>query len=320
VPPVKLRHLYFKHNAYYYVRRQNGRVVWTRLAADMPTAILKYNELIGRHDERHDVGAAIDKFLAVHGDRLAPYTLKCYGRYRDKLARVFAEFSDVSQITPVHIAQYLDASKRKVLANREISLLSAALQYVVRIGWLPANPCRDVRRNQERPRRRVYSAGEIDALRAAAGDRLRAMIDISLLTGLRQSDLLALRLADLGDEGISCEHHKTGARLVYEWTDELRDAIARAKRLRRRVGSLWLFSGPKGQRLSTQALRKDWAAVIDRVGLTNAHWHDLRATCLTRAKEQGGLDYAQALAGHARQATTEGYIAQRSVTKVRPIR
>jgi integrase len=57
-----------------------------------------------------------------------------------------------------------------------------------------------------------------------------------------------------------------------------------------------------------------------KVGLTNAHWHDLRATCLTKAKEQGGLDYAQALAGHARQATTEGYIAQRSVTKVRPIK
>ncbi len=61
-------------------------------------------------------------------------------------------------------------------------------------------------------------------------------------------------------------------------------------------------------------------ALLKRVGLVSAHWHDLRATCLTRAKEQGGLDYAQTLAGHARQATTEGYIAQRSVTKVRPIR
>jgi hypothetical protein len=41
---------------------------------------------------------------------------------------------------------------------------------------------------------------------------------------------------------------------------------------------------------------------------------------LTRAKEQCGLDYAQTLAGHARQATTEGYLAVRQVTKVRPIR
>jgi integrase len=320
VSPIHLKHLYHKHGAYYYVRRQNGKVVWTRLAADMPTALLKYHELIGTHDAKHTVGAAIDKYLATQADRLAPYTRACYLRYRDKLANVFAEFTDVGQITPVHVAQYLDASKRKVLANREISLLSAALQYVVRIGWLAANPCRDVRRNQERSRRRVYSAGEIEALRSAASDRLRAMLDISILTGLRQSDLLAIRLADLTDEGISTEHHKTGARLIYEWTDELRDAVGRAKKLRRRVGSLWLFSGPKGQRLSSQALRKDWSRLTAKVGLTNAHWHDLRATCLTRAKEQGGLDYAQALAGHASATMTESYIARRSVTKVRPIR
>ena len=31
--PIHLKHLYHKHNAYYYVRRQGGKVVWTRLAA-----------------------------------------------------------------------------------------------------------------------------------------------------------------------------------------------------------------------------------------------------------------------------------------------
>jgi integrase len=47
---------------------------------------------------------------------------------------------------------------------------------------------------------------------------------------------------------------------------------------------------------------------------------DLRGTCLTRAKQAGGLDYAQALAGHANRTTTEGYIARKDTTKVRPIR
>jgi len=54
--------------------------------------------------------------------------------------------------------------------------------------------------------------------------------------------------------------------------------------------------------------------------VVDAHFHDLRATVLTAAKEQAGIDYAQALAGHASATMTEAYVARRSVTKVRPIR
>lgn len=318
--PVKLRHLHHKHGAYYWVGRVGGKVVWRRLAADLPTAMLLYYDLEGRSGASHSVEAALDKYLAVSAKRLAAATLTAYTQHRDKLARVFAEFTDARQVRSVHIAQYLDAASHKFLANREIGLLSAALSYVQRLGWIDSNPCIGVHRHPEPPRRRVFNEGEIAALRAAASDRMRCLIDLALLTGMRQHDLLSLRLADLTDDGIQVEHHKTGARVLYEWTPALREAVDRAKKLRRRVGSMLLFSRPDGQRLGASAIRNAWLELVKKAKVENARFHDLRGTCLTRAKQAGGLDYAQALAGHARQATTEGYIARRDVTKVRPIR
>jgi hypothetical protein len=46
VTPVHLKYLYHKHGAFSYVRRVGGKVVWTRLAVDMPTALLKYHEIL----------------------------------------------------------------------------------------------------------------------------------------------------------------------------------------------------------------------------------------------------------------------------------
>ena len=33
--PVKLKHFHFRHGAYWYVRREGGKVRWTRLGRDM---------------------------------------------------------------------------------------------------------------------------------------------------------------------------------------------------------------------------------------------------------------------------------------------
>lgn len=68
------------------------------------------------------------------------------------------------------------------------------------------------------------------------------------------------------------------------------------------------------------AARAEIKRLCEKAGVADAHWHDLRATSLTLAKEAQGLDYAKTLAGHASARMTESYIAQRSVTKVRPIR
>ncbi len=146
------------------------------------------------------------------------------------------------------------------------------------------------------------------------------MIDVSLLTALRQADLLKLRLRDLTDEGIVVEQAKTGARVVYVWTEALREATGRAKRLRGRVAGPYLFQDEKGRQIKPKTLASAWKRLRERAGVADAHWHDLRATALTWAKEADGIDRAQALAGHASAKMTEAYVARRAAVKVRPIR
>jgi integrase len=319
--PVKLKHFHRKHGAYYWVGRQGGKVMWRRLSADLSEALRLWEILEqAAPTGSRSVTAALDRYLQHKAATLAPATVRLYGICRRRLAAAFAEFTDVAQLRPAHIRQYLDARSAKKAANREVSLLAASLGYAVELGWLDANPCREVTHHQEAPRRRCYSDAELASLREAADDRLRCLIDLALLTAMRQGDLLALRLSDLTDEGIVIQQRKTGARIVYQWTDALREAVGRAKRLRRRVGSVYLFADQRGAALKPKTVASAWERLRKKADVTDAHFHDLRATSLTWAKEAEGIDYAQRLAGHASSKMTESYVARRAVTKVRPIR
>jgi integrase len=322
VTPVKLRHLHYRHGAFYYVRRIGGKVVWKRLSADLSEAVRLWQAIEGETSRplTRTVAAAIDRYLLHKAPDLAESTVAAYGKHRKRLEAAFAEFSDVSQIRSTHVYEYLDARSAKASGRQEIKLLSAVLGYVHRLGWITVNPCRGVEMPAAKDRRRVLSDGELAALREAANPRLRCLIDLALLTAMRQGDLLRLRLSDLTDEGIAVEHHKTGARVLYQWSDALREAVGRAKRLRRRVGSVYLFADERGAPVKSGAVQTAWIRLCRRVGVQDAHFHDLRATVLTLAKEKSGIDYAQALAGHASATMTESYVARRSVTKVRPIR
>ena len=320
--PVKLKHLFLRSGTYYYVRRSGGRVVWKRLSRDLSEALRLWQQLEAEAapSASRTVAAAIDRYLAASADRLAPSTVEAYGKHRRRLEAAFAEFTDVAQIRPAHVRQYLDARSKKAAGNQEIGLLSGALRHVMGLGWIDTNPVQGIRKHALKPRRRCLSDAELASLREHASDRLRAMIDISLLTAMRQGDLLALRLADLTDAGISVEHGKTGARVLYTWTPALQEAVGRAKRLRRRIGSVLLFADDRGAQIKADSLRASWVRLCAKAGVHDAHWHDIRATSLTLAKEAQGLDYAKTLAGHSSARMTEAYVAARAVTKVRPIR
>jgi integrase len=192
----------------------------------------------------------------------------------------------------------------------------------IRWGWCERNPTREISRNAERERTRYLEDAELVALRDAADEKYRALIDLAYLTSLRKSDLLALRLSDLTEAGIRVTQKKTGKAQLFEWTPALREVIDRIKKLRRRVSTMHLFAGSTGKPLCVASLDKAWAKIKERAGLADAdiHFHDLRAKALTDAKEKGGIDYAQLLAGHASVVMTERYVKVRSVQKVQPLR
>lgn len=117
-------------------------------------------------------------------------------------------------------------------------------------------------------------------------------------------------------------HEKTKARRLYQSSPGLLEVLERIRRLRRRVGSVYLFTRPDGQRYPRGDWGARWQRLKRRAGLADAdlHWHDLRARALTDAARALGRDYAQALAGHASGDQTEAYVRARETVPVRPLR
>ncbi len=106
---------------------------------------------------------------------------------------------------------------------------------------------------------------------------------------------------------------------MFERTPTLDDLLGKIRRLRRRVGSLSLFCTRTGQPYTVNGFNSIWRRLVQRSGLEDVRFHDIRAKSLTDAKHHGGLDYAQALGGHEKRDTTEGYVKAREVERVRPL-
>ena len=82
---------------------------------------------------------------------------------------------------------------------------------------------------------------------------------------------------------------------------------------------MYLFATQDGTPHSTSGFNSAWKRLKNKVGLSDIHFHDIRAKALTDAKRIAGSDYAQALGNHASVETTEIYIKSREVNTVRPL-
>ncbi len=198
----------------------------------------------------------------------------------------------------------LELSARTV--HHQHRVLSEALKYAVRQGLLGRNPCELV--DPPKPRgkiMRTLDPSEVTALVQAAEDSYYfPVIYTALSTGLRQAELLALRWRDL-DLGIipsvsvnrvlyrrngNYEFHepKTAhSRRLVEMTPKL---AAFLKGYRQSREALWrelgkelglddlVFTNIKGNPICSSSLDREFGHVLNRAGLKNVRFHDLRHT------------------------------------------
>lgn len=306
--PPRMR---FKHGAYYRVVRDR----WQPLGREYGPALRAWAELESAPAQVVTVGQAIDVYLIDSVPKLAEATQRDYRRICGELRRTFSDTA-LADVEPTHVAQYLEKRSSPVAANREVAVLSSVFNHAMRLGNARSNPCRGVRRNREKPRTRLPTAAELAALRVAASPMVRAMIDVSLMTGLRKADLLALTIADLTERGIELRTSKTGTPVCYRWNDTLRAAVNAAKGTRQ-IGPLFITRLRRGW--SESGLDTVWDKLRAKTGVTDLHWHDLRAWALTTADRLHGRERAQALGTHASPTTTDIYLRDRSVREVEPL-
>ncbi len=112
---------------------------------------------------------------------------------------------------------------------------------------------------------------------------------------------------------------------VYGWRvlehlgyEEFAVVIQKAQSIKRPVHSLYLFCNRRGQKYTYDGFASLWRRVVEKSGVDDVHFHDIRAKSLTDAQRQGRD--AQMLGGHETRSMTDHYIKQRRVEKVQPLR
>jgi integrase len=132
-------------------------------------------------------------------------------------------------ILPHHIYAYLDANPAKIAGNRQLSVMSSIFNLGILKGLISANPCKQVKRNPEKPRDRYIEDAEFAAVKALATPQMAAIMDFAMMTAMRRGDIVRLRMDQIHADGIAVTQGKTGKRQFIEWTPALRACVEKLK-------------------------------------------------------------------------------------------
>jgi integrase len=268
--------------------------------------------------------------------RSADYTLarlkRCFGKWKHK---------ELPEITTEFVEDWKVARLKEGLAPatvlRDVAALSGVLSRAVKMGKLEGNPVRNVDkpRIDRRPKVRYMSTAEEGRLRAALtvrdeeaiaarksgnewrrergrdmlpapkrfSDHLTPAVLLSINTGLRRGELLALTWADIDLQEkmltVRGASAKTGDTRYVPLNDEavtlLKDWQEHSAEIDR------VFS-------VTTSFKTAWGALLERAGISQFRWHDLRHHFASRLVQAGvPLNTVRELLGHGSLAMTLRY-------------
>jgi integrase len=309
------KRLHRKHGAYYYVSRVAGKVKWVRLADEYGEALRKWAEIEGgKPATAWTVAQAVGHYLDVSKGRLKKTTLEGYEASAKHMLPVFGHMA-VTELKKSHVYDYV-VKRGNVAANRARALLSATYAHMSLAGIYDGpNPAGGLQyRNTETARQRYVTDTELAAIVAAAGLRMKLIVRFAYLTGIRQGDILSMRLTAATEDGIAYTDSKTGKDHLIAWSPELRGIWKAAKGMR--VGAVPLFLARDGEAYTSSGFKASWRRVKIRAKLPDIRFHDLRRKSGSDAKDDA---HAQALLGHADGKVTRKHYRAK-LTAVQPIK
>lgn len=308
------RRVYKKHGAFYYVTLDRKWIRLGKTEAEMYRALAKLSDVnagIGT------MGEYFDRYKKEVIPAKSERTQEDNNREIINLIRAFGHMHP-EKIKPKHVYAYMDkrGETSKVRANREKSLLSNVFSYMIRWGVVEVNPCKGVQNFTEKPRDRYVEDWEYWAVYDLASMVMKAAMEITVTTGIRQGDILKLKLSDIKPEGLPVKQSKTGKKQIFEITPALKNAIDMAKSHPRQADSLYIIANEKGQPYTSSGFKSNWQRLMNNAmkrGVIHERFtfHDLRA------KAGSDHDNAQRLLGHQSPATTKR-VYERKPDKVKP--
>lgn len=323
--------VYWRHGAFWYVEPSGKNAETgkpqkklTRLGKTEFEALGNYGRLICVGRTINTMSDVFDRYYLEVSSQKAPNTYRKDFHNLKNLRKVFGRVSP-PVIKPIHIYRYMDERAKKSVssANNERSLLSSIFVSMIRWGIVSDNPCRDVKPLPEKKKEKRYVEWhEFKAVYKYANPVVRAGMRLAYTTGLRQADVLKMKLQDLQADGIAVEVQKTGSKIIIEWSPALRKGVEKAKRLKRPVRGFYLLCNEKGQKYTRDGFSSMFKRAVQKAikkGRINQSFcfYDLRRKAATDAERAKGREFARQLLDHTSQKTTGRYVV--GVKKIQPL-
>lgn len=275
------------------------------LGTDKQAAIRKVLDMLGRAPDEGTVKSLWRLYQESPAwERLKPDTQRDYLQCSKPLLAVFGDVA-ASSIRPADIHRYLrvERADAPVRANRESSLLSNLLNVAVERGELDINPCKQIRRNQEMPRRVEPELDQIQALVKFAYEKggqwpvIVMAAEFASLAGPRQVEFLPITWFNIDDREIRIKRAKQrkGAPEIVdkvEISPAMAELIERLK-LSRKNDCQTVFANRHGNPYTRSGFKGMWGKLMKAAtaaGDITQHFtfHDLRAYYATQHKAQTG--------------------------------
>jgi integrase len=263
------------------------------------------------------VAELCDKFVADDVVKKRPNTVRDYTGIIAKiikpaLGRKLVAALDHKDVEELHA----DISKRghRHRANRVVAVLSRMMTLAIKWRLRPDNPCKGLERNPETKRKRYLTPDELGRLTRALAEypdqHMANVFRLLLLTGARKSEILGARWEqfDLGNRQVWVKPAYTTKQKAEHEIPLGDGALALLKAMRKAAPDAeHLFPG-RSSSGHLEEVKKPWAAICKRAGITGLRMHDLRHSYASMLASAGySLPVIGALLGHTQPNTTARY-------------
>jgi integrase len=215
---------------------------------------------------------------------------------------------DRSNIAAIHSS--ITKAGHATTANRVKALISSVYGWAISVGLWQINPATGIRLNKEKSRDRFLQGDELprffQALADEQNETMRDYFLLSLLTGARRANVLAMRWSDVNLDRAEwrIEETKNGTPHTVALSPEAVEVLRNRKPMER---STFVFPG-SGKSGHLEEPKKGWKRILERAGIEDLRIHDLRRTLGSwQAKTGASLAIIGKSLNHKNQSTTAIY-------------
>jgi integrase len=280
------------------------------LGSDYAEAVRKWHE---HKDGRSivGIGAALNRWEREELPQKNKVTRIGYEKSLKELKRVFGGAS-WDGITMGTLKSYLRRRTAKTQGNREMALFSviwrwAQTEDLTNLNWPAAGLSKSRWKNPEPPRKVEVSDAELAALYEHADPLLRDYLTLATATGLRVTDILALRMSDVRGTKLVVEANKTGKGIEIDLAGSVALRVI-ARRKSKKVPHLFLLAH-QSKPVTERMIRDRFNKAREAAGLAHLIPRDMRKKAAELSEDP------QALLQHSNASVTKKHYLGRAKVK-----